>query len=122
MQHSSLTFFLNGDRPAEELWREIEPEVGECLAACAKGGSGQVVLTEGPCTLVSREQMAVLLTALAEAKIPLEAASYIADAMIMSDDFEWDDGAVDEALHLLSDDSAPLTLVDVEEARSRLTT
>ncbi len=122
MKHSSLASFLNGERPANELWREIEPEVRECLAACAKGGSGPVILTDGPHTQVVRNQVAVLLTALAEAKMPFDAASYIADALIMSDNFEWEDDAVAEALFFLSDESGPLTLAEIEEARRRLAT
>jgi hypothetical protein len=122
MRHSSLTNFLNGDFPPDELWREIEAEVTECLDACAKGGSGHVIITDGPDTQISRKHMGVLLAALAEADLPLEAASYIADALIMSDDFEWDDEAVADALFRLSDESAPLTLAEVEAARSRIAT
>ena len=122
MRHSSLASFLNGERPANELWREIEAEVRECLAACAKGGSGHVIITDGPGTQIVRKQVTVLLTALAEAKLPLDAASYIADALIMSDNFEWEDDAVAEALFFLSDESAPLTLSEVEEARNRFAT
>lgn len=122
MRHSSLASFLNGERPADELWREIEAEVRECLAACAKGGSGHVFITDGPDTQVVPKQVAVLLIALAETKLPLDAASYIADALIMSDNFEWENDAVSEALFFLSDESAPLTLAQVEEARSRLAT
>lgn len=120
MRHSSLASFLNGERPAGELWCEIEPEVRECLAACAKGGSGHVTIADGPYTHIAREQLAILLTALAEAKLPMEAASYIADALIMSDDFGWDDDTVAEALFFLSDESAPLTLAEIEATRSRL--
>lgn len=121
MQHSSLASFLKGERPADELWREIETEVRECLAACTNSGSGRVVITDGPDVRVAREHMDVLLTALTEAKLPMEAASYIADALIMSDDFGWDDDAVAEAVFFLSDESAPLTLAAVEAARRRLT-
>jgi|APFEC2959095171_1045051.scaffolds.fasta_scaffold00052_5 hypothetical protein len=122
MRHSSLSAFLNGEHPADELWREIEAEVRECLAACAKFGSGRVIITDGPETQLTREQVAVLLTALAEGDIPLEAASYIADAIIMSHTFEFEDEAVAEAVHFLADDSAPLTQGEVEEAQARLST
>jgi len=122
MRHSSLASFLNGELPPDQLWREIEAEVTECLAACAKGGSGHVIITDGPDAQVSRKHVAILIAALAEAKLPLEAASYIADALIMSDDFEWEHEAVAEALFFLSDESAPLTLAGIEEARSRLAT
>jgi hypothetical protein len=120
MRHSSLASFLNGEISADALWREIKQEVTECLAASAKGGSGHVILTDGPSTPVSRQHVAVLLAALGEGKLPLKAASYIADALIMSDDFEWEDEAVAEALLFLSDESAPLTLAEIEEARSSL--
>lgn len=122
MRHSSLASFLYGELAADELWREIETEVRECLAACAKGGAGHVIITDGPDTQVGRAQVAILLAALAEAKLPLDAASYIADALIMSDDFEWEDDAVADALFFLSDESAPLTLSGVGETRGRLAT
>ncbi|WP_338504706.1 hypothetical protein V6R86_11640 [Sphingomonas kaistensis] len=120
MRHFSLTAFLNGALRPDELWTEIEAEVTACLAACAKGGSGHVILTDGPNTLVLRQHVDKLLAALAQEKLPLEAAAYIADALIMSDDFEWDDEAVAETLFFLSDESRPLTHIDVEGARSRL--
>lgn len=63
-----------------------------------------------------------LLGELADEKLPLSAASYIADALIMSDDFHWDDEAVAEALFFLSDESAPQTLAEIEAARSRFST
>lgn len=122
MRHSSLSAFLSGEHPADELWREIEAEVRECLAACAKFGSGRVIITDGPDTPLTREQVAVLLTALAEGNIPLEAASYIADAIIMSHTFVFEDEAVAEAVHFLADDSTPLTQGEVEEAQARLGT
>lgn len=120
VRHGSLTSFLNGERPADQLWREIEPEVKECLAACAKFGSGAVIVSEGPKTQISRRQVAVLISALAEGEIPMAAASYIADALIMSDDFEWEDDAIADALFRLSDESAPLTMIDLEWANSRV--
>lgn len=122
MQHSSLSAFLNGEHSAGELWREIEEEVRECLEGCAKRGSGHIIFTDGPDTPLTRKQVAVLLSALVEGKIPLEAASYIADAIIMSHTFEFEDDAVAEVVHLLADDSAPLTQAEVEEAQDRLTT
>lgn len=63
--------------------------------------------------------MDILFGALAQTKLPLAAAVYVADALIMSDDFKWDDEAVAEALFFLSDESLRLTPAEVEEARSR---
>ena len=121
MQHSSLKSFLDGERSADELWREIEPEVEECVAACAKHGAGAVIISDGPKTQISRRKVAVLISALAEGKLPMKAASYIADAMIMSDDFAWEDEGIADALFRLSDESAPLTTSDLEWAKSRVT-
>lgn len=120
MQHSSLVAFLNGRLPPEALWAEIHREVTECLAACAKGGSGHVIMVPGPEVKVTREHVKVLLDALADCRLPLKAASYIADTMILSDDFEWDDDPTAVALFSLSDESRPLTIDDVEEERARL--
>ncbi len=121
MKHGSLTSFLNGERPAEQLWCEIEAEVKDCLVACAKHGSGAVIISDGPETQISRRQVAVLISALAEGKLPMDAAGYIADAMIMSDGFTWEDNGIEDALFRLSDESAPLTIIDLDWARSRVT-
>jgi len=121
VQHGSLTSFLKGEQSADQLWREIEPEVKDCLAACAKLGSGAVTISDGPKTQISRRQVAFPISALAQGEIPMDAASYIADAMIMSDDFEWEDEGIADALFRLSDDSAPLTMIDLEWANNCVT-
>lgn len=90
--------------------------------ACAKHGSGAVTISDGPETQVSRQQVAVLISALADNKLPMEAASYIADGMIMSDDFAWEDTGIADALFRLADESAPLTRTDLDWARSRIAT
>ena len=121
MQHGSLTSFFNGERSGDQFWREIEPEVTECLAACAKLGWGGVTISVAPKTHISRRQAAVLISALAEGEIPIGAANYIADAMIMSDDFAWEDEKIADALFCLSDESSSLTIIDLEWAISRVT-
>ena len=119
MRHSSLVSFLNGAISPSELWEQIEAEVGEWMGATSKlGGVGHVIITDGPVTLVTREHVAALLASLADAKLPLMAATFVADALIMSDDFEWEDDAIAEALFFLSDESCPLTLRDVQEAQA----
>lgn len=120
MLHSSLVAFLNGAMSPQTLWKEIEAEVRECVAATAeRGGVAPVILTAGPETQVTRRHVDVLLSAFVDAKLPLEAASYIADALILSDEFEWEDDAIAEAIFFLSDESAPLTLAEVKEAQGR---
>ncbi len=123
MRHSSLSSFLNGATSATELWQEIDAEVNVCVAAAAKhGGIGHVIITDGPLTRVTWHHVDKLLAELADEKLPLSAASYIADALIMSDDFHWNDETVAEALFFLSDESAPRTLAEIEAARSRFST
>jgi len=122
VQHESLTSFLNGKRSAEDFWREIEPEVNDCIAACAKSGVAAVIVTAGPLTIISSGHVAVLIAALSTSKLPMAAASYIADALIMSDDFEWEGDGVADAMLRLSDESAPLTQGDLEWARDRSAT
>lgn len=122
VQHESLTLFLNGKRTAEDLWREIEHEVNDCITACGKSGVGAVVITAGPVTNISAEHVAVLIGALSTAKLPMAAASYIADALIMSEDFGWDGEGVADAIFRLADESAPLTESDLEWARNRAST
>ena len=120
MQYSSLMSFLNGLTRPEHLFGEMADELAACLAAMAKGGSGHVLITNGPDVIVTRKQVGRLVEALAAGRLPLSAASYIADALIMSDDFDLADEAVSEAVFFLSDDSRPLTLDEVQGLRQRL--
>ncbi|MCV3208509.1 hypothetical protein OHD62_27530 [Mesorhizobium sp. YC-39] len=123
MQHSSLISFLNGEKSPNELWREIETEVTECMtAATTLGCVGHVIITDGPHTIINRRHVDVLVGRLADGILPVQAAAYIADALIMSDDFDFAEDGVSEILFLLSDESAPLSREDVQALRSRLST
>jgi hypothetical protein len=51
----------------------------------------------------------MLLSALAEGHLPLEAASYIADALIMSDDFDFADEGVRRTVLPLRPERTALT-------------
>src|ERR1051325_7485979 len=120
MHHSSFVSFLNGENSADELWQEIEAEVTDCITARHRGEAAHVIITDGPETLITRQHVDVLLRALAEGSLPMDAASYIADALMMSDDFEFADDEVSEALFYLSDESRPSSLQDIAALRSRL--
>ncbi|WP_292146898.1 hypothetical protein [Mesorhizobium sp.] len=52
----------------------------------------------------------------------MQAAAYIADALIMSDDFNFVDAGVSEVLFFLSDERAPLSQEAVQALWSRLST
>ncbi|MER9234007.1 hypothetical protein NKI56_18215 [Mesorhizobium sp. M0622] len=123
MQHSSLISFLNGEKPPDELWREIETELTECVTATTTLGCvGHVIITDGPETIINCRHVDVLVSRLADGILPVQAAAYIADALIMSDDFNFADDGVSEVLFFLSDESARLSREDVQALRSRLST
>jgi len=112
--------FLTGSTEASTFAREIADEVASCNAAFASEGIGYIIVTDGPSTVVTREHAMRLLTAVANGSLDFELANYVADGLIMSDDFEFEDDAVKEAIFFLEDDSRPPTLDEVEAARSQL--
>jgi hypothetical protein len=61
-----------------------------------------------------------LLTAIVENRLPIELANYVADCLIMSDDFNFADGAVRDAVHSVEDDSRAPTHNETIEALSVL--
>lgn len=120
MQHLSLVAFLTGQAPPQALWREIESEVDAYAAAGVSGNTGHVIITDGPAAKVAGKHIALLLDALERDELPLKSGAYIADALIFSDHFHWDDDGVAEVLFSLSDESRRLTLADVVTLRQRL--
>lgn len=120
MEHPSLVAFLTGLSPAEAFSREIAQEVTTCNSALASEGVGSILLSDGPSTTVTRTHARRLLTAVAEGHLSFEAASYVADALIMSEDFDWEDDAVATTIFFLADNSRPPTHVEVSDALSQL--
>lgn len=121
MEHSSLVAFLNGIRSPERFAIEIAEEVAACEQGFRNGGIGYIIVTDGPQTMVTREHATRILKALAEDRLPFDAANYTADCIIMSDDFEFVDDAVGEAIHFVADDSRPPTPEETKTALARLT-
>jgi hypothetical protein len=120
MKHASLVAFLRGELSPEDFDSEIAEEVGDCISNWKSGGVGHIIVTDGPMTEVTREQAVLLLRAVLEARLSFEAANYTADALIMSDDFEFQDDAVNEAIYFLEDDSRAPTEVQLQNALARL--
>lgn len=77
------------------------------------GGVGHVIISEGPNAIIERRHVDVLVDALAKGTLPIQAAAYVADALITSDSFDFADDDVSDALAFLSDESTPLSLADV---------
>lgn len=111
---------LKGERSPEDIGSEIAAEVAACEEGFRSGGIGYIVVTDGDEMIVSREQASRLLRAIADDRLAFGAASYIADCVIMSDDFAFADHAVAEAIHFVEDDSRPPTRAEVLEALARL--
>jgi hypothetical protein len=70
--------------------------------------------------MVTREHARRLLQALAEDRLPFLSANYAADCLMMSDDFEFADETVAEAVEFVADDSRPPTPEETAAALAQL--
>jgi hypothetical protein len=120
MEHASLIAFLSGSLSPDDFGSEIAAEVDACEQGFRSGGVGHIIVTDGPQTVVTREHARRLLQALADDRLPFLSASYTADGLVMSDDFEFADDAVAEAVHFVADDSRPPTLEETKAALTQL--
>jgi hypothetical protein len=120
MKHASLVAFLNGDLSPEDFGNEIAAEVDACEQGFRSGGVGHIIVTDGPDTVVTREHARRLLQALANDRLPFLSANYTADCLVMSDDFDFADDAVTDAVHFVADDSRPPTSDETEAALAQL--
>jgi hypothetical protein len=120
MEHSSLVAFLNGKLSPEDFGSEIAAEVYACEQGFKSGGVGHIIVTDGPETLVTREHARRLLQAVAEDRLPFPSANYAADCLMMSDDFEFADEAVAEAVEFVADDSRPPAQEETAAALAQL--
>ena len=120
MKHATLVGFLAGTLSPEELANEITAEVNACNAAFGAGENGYIIITDGPTVEVTREGARRLLGAIAEERLSFELANYVADCIMMSDDFDFADDAVRDAVHFVEDDSRPPTRDETIEALAML--
>lgn len=120
MEHASLVAFLEGTIPAEQFYAEVINEVTACNDAFRSGGIGYIAVTDGPSTVVTRDHAKRLLEAVADERLTFEVANYAADCIIMSDDFEFADEAVNAAIYFVEDDSIVPTVEEVRTAIERL--
>ena len=120
MKHASLVAFLTGGLSPEAVGEEIAAEVTACNSAFQAGENGYIVITDGTLFQVTREGAKRLLSAVAEERLPFRLANYVADCIIMSDDFDFADEAVRDAIFFIEDDSRPPTLDETREALAML--
>jgi hypothetical protein len=109
MKHSSLVAFLNGDLSPEAFGRQISNEVNACEHRCNTDGMGYIMAPDGPTQVITRDQARRLLAAMLSDQLVFVEANYTADCLIMSDNLEFADEAVAEAIAFVADDSRPPT-------------
>ncbi|WP_257555754.1 hypothetical protein [Sphingobium sp. CFD-2] len=112
MQHSSLVEFLSGNISPEALAAEIAAEVTAFRASLKATGNGDIVVSGGPLFLVTKDGARRLLQAVANERLPFDTANYIADCIVMNDDFEFADEATRDAIFFLEDDSGRFVTTD----------
>ncbi|MES2722576.1 MAG: hypothetical protein V4656_05435 [Pseudomonadota bacterium] len=95
-------------------------EVTECNTAFKAGHEGYILIEDGPRIVITRAHAWRLLNAIADKALPFELANYAADCLIMSDDFEFEDELVREAIHFVEDDSVAPTEDETRDLLSRL--
>ena len=120
MEHAILAGFLIGTVSPEVLVDEITAEVNACNEAFRAGENGYIIITDGQTVEVTREGARRLLAAIAEERLPFEIANYVADCLIMSDDFHLEDDAVRDAVNFVEDDSIAPTHDDTMKALAML--
>jgi hypothetical protein len=111
---------LNGELSPEDFGNEIAAEVHACEQGFRAGGVGHIIVTDGPATVVTREHARRLLQALAKDRLPFLSTNYTADCLVMSDDFDFADDAVRDAVHFVADDSRAPTAEETEAALAQL--
>jgi hypothetical protein len=94
--------------------------VTACNEAFKVGQMGHIIITDGPNFSVTKEGVRRLLAALADERLPFEMANYVADCVIMSDDFDFADEDTRDAVFFVADDSRPPTREETLQAIARL--
>jgi len=118
MDHTLLVSFLEGITPAQEYCRAIAREVDECEEGIRSSDNiGYIHIGGGPLTIITRAHIKRFLRCMLDESIPWAAANYTGDCLIMSDDFEFDDEVVTEAVQFIADDSRAPT---ADETRAAL--
>jgi hypothetical protein len=105
MQYASIVAFLSGKISPEALAEEIASEVAAFRKALRLTKNGYIAVSDGPKFLITRQAARRLLEAVADERLPFITANYVADCIVMNDDFEFADDAAKDAVHYIEDDS-----------------
>ncbi|MEG3087255.1 hypothetical protein [Sphingomonas sp. PB4P5] len=112
MQHSSIVAFLTGKLSPEALAEEIAAEVAAFRDALRLTAIGHIAVSDGPQFLITKDAARRLLEAVLDQRLPFTAANYVADCIIMNNDFDFADDAARDAIHYIEDDSGKIIAQD----------
>jgi len=105
MQYGSLIAFLSGTLAPELFADEIASEVAKFYADLRETRQGFILISDGPPFIITRVAARRLLDAVKSQRLSDDAAVYVADCIVASDDIEFADEATREAVSFLEDDS-----------------
>ena len=105
MEHGSIVAFFSGTLAPEDLAEEIRAEVAYFRSNLKNTGEGRILVTKGTQFVVTRTNVRRLLEAVAKDRLPFDAANYLADCVVASDNFDFADEAVRDAVFFIEDDT-----------------
>ncbi|MDF8334405.1 hypothetical protein [Novosphingobium cyanobacteriorum] len=106
MQHASLVAFLSGTLAPNTFMEEIAGEVAEFYADLRETKHGFIAISDGPLFVMTRSAVRRFLTAVRDGQLSFDAAVYVADCIVASDDIEFEDEVTRDAVAFLEDDSS----------------
>jgi hypothetical protein len=105
MQHASLVAFLSGKLAPESFMEEIASEVAEFYADLRETRHGFILISDGSPFVMTRSAARRFLTAVSTQQLSSDAAVYVADCIVASDDIDFEDEVTRDAVSFLEDDS-----------------
>jgi hypothetical protein len=112
VQYSSIVAFLTGKLSPEALADEIAAEVAAYRDALRLTAIGYISVSDGSLFLITNEAARRLLEAVLDERLLFNAANYVADCIIMNDDFDFADEAARDAIHYIENDIGQLVAQD----------
>jgi hypothetical protein len=105
MQHASLVAFLSGTRAPQAFMKEIAGEVADFYADLRETNRGFILISDGPTFVLTRSAVRRILTAVTARQLSPDAAVYVADCIVASNNIDFEDDVTRDAVSFLEDDS-----------------
>jgi hypothetical protein len=112
MDHNIIVQFFSGVLTPEDLGATMYAEVSYFRATVRETARGNILVSSGPRFIINRDGARRLLEAVANDRLPFDAANYLVDCIIMNDDFDFADEAVCDAILFLENDIGRVTSRD----------